>query len=65
MSKYEVRLYEKIVHTVWVNAENETDAYALAEKQYFDGEDNYLDNVEAYNIESLGSDSWDAYEIPE
>jgi hypothetical protein len=64
MSKYEVRLYENIVHTVWVDAENRLDAFGLAEKQYLNGgEDTHLANVEAYDIESEGIARHTTYEI--
>jgi len=64
MPLHEVVLYETVVHTIFVNAENETDAYEYAEKQYLNGQENETDdNVESYDIESNGIAQHTIYEV--
>jgi hypothetical protein len=63
MTLHEVVIHETVVHTIFVNAENETDAYALAEKQYTDGQDEYHESVESYDIESEGITQHTIYEV--
>jgi len=63
MTLHEVIIHETVVHTLFVNAENETDAYALAEKQYTDGQDEYHESVDSYDIESEGITQYTIYEL--
>jgi TolB-like protein len=65
MATYEVKIYETIVHTIEVEADDQEKAVVLAYKQYGEGDEKNIvvDGVTEHIIESEGSNAHNFREI--